>query len=287
MPERESDCLGWVRMEVESVAALAEAKKAQEARLAGLGAAAPTVPKRAPPKRPKPFVPGSVLSAAQHKAHLTAHLAQCEVKSGALDAHLAEHAEKLFDGAALKPAPSLTPRATAPAPAPAAAGAAPPAASTPPRPQSAPGSPSDAREAARRAKEERQQRAREAAAAGKLTTSPKPASPAVATSSAADKPSLTPRRTVSEEDRAAARKLREERHKRASQRSLNSSPLPSTPEAGVGVGGGGGGELRTSASGSSPVRRTVSEAERAAARKAREERQQKARERAGAAKAAQ
>ena len=87
------------------MAALAEAKKAQEARLAGLGAA-PTVPKRAPPKRPKPFVPGSVLSAAQHKAHLTAHLAQCEVKSDALDAHLAEHAEKLFDGCLLYTSPS-------------------------------------------------------------------------------------------------------------------------------------------------------------------------------------
>eukprot|EP01044_Picomonas_judraskeda_P014712 COSAG03_NODE_2374_length_2829_cov_1.609890_2_plen_400_part_00 len=47
-----------------------------------------------------------------------------------------------------------------------------------------------------------------AAAAGNLDSSPKTASQAPAASSA-DKPSLTPRRTVSEEDRAAARKLRE------------------------------------------------------------------------------
>eukprot|EP01043_Picozoa_sp_COSAG02_P039501 COSAG02_NODE_3124_length_7320_cov_12.366154_2_plen_256_part_00 len=249
------------------MAALDEARKAKEARLAKIGGAPPK-PKRPPPQRPKAFVPGTVLTSAQHKKHLTTHLANCELQSGTLKTHLAEHAEKLFDGVELNPATSATPQ---PEPVSVSAGDAPPARSSDPRPQSAPASPGDAMEAARRAKLERQQRARAAAAAGKLETSPKPASPAAA-AAPASKPSLTPRRTVSEEDRAAARKLRDA--KRSSARNLNSSPLPSTPEA------GGRPMTPGSPSADSPSRRTVSEAERAAARKAREEKHQKARERA-------
>ena len=78
-------------MEADTMAALEEARKAKEARLASMGAS-PAKPKRPPPNRPKQYVPGTVLTSAQHKAHLTTHLANCEVQSEAVKAHLAKHA---------------------------------------------------------------------------------------------------------------------------------------------------------------------------------------------------